>query len=58
MLKTVENSKRIDKKLVFDKILMTIAIVDVFSSFDLIFYHIFTTLRKWPFGKTFCVIWS
>jgi hypothetical protein len=56
LFKTIYDKQK--EKLVFDKILMTIAIVDVFCSFDLTFYHIFTTLRKWPFGKTFCVIWN
>jgi len=48
-----------EKKKVFDQILMSHAIVDgVVGSIDLPIYHTYTTLGKWPFGETFCIMWN
>ena len=48
-----------EKKKVFDQILMAHAIVDgVVGGIDLPIYHIYTTLDKWPFGETFCIMWN
>jgi dopamine receptor D1 len=57
VFKMISNKK--DKKVVFDQILISHAIVDgVVGGIDLPFYHIYTILGKWPFGETFCIIWN
>jgi len=57
VFKMINNKK--EKKVVFDIILMSHAIVDgVVGGIDLPFYHIYTIIGKWPFGKVPCILWN
>jgi hypothetical protein len=57
VIKMIQDKK--EKKVVFDDILMTHAIVDgVVGGIDLPFFHIFTIIGKWPFGKVPCILWN
>ena len=57
VIKMIQDKK--EKKVVFDDILMTHAIVDgVVGGIDLPFFHIYTIIGKWPFGKVPCILWN
>jgi hypothetical protein len=57
VFKMIYNKK--EKKVVFDIILMSHAVVDgVVGGIDLPFYHTYTILGKWPFGEVPCILWN
>lgn len=47
------------ERMVFDIILIGHSIVNIgIALIDLPFYHIFTLLNYWPFGRTSCILWN